>query len=421
MPRNRRNVRRRPEIKEFLASKDFMKIIIVLIAIIILCILISVIRNTREKSILAKEQEELRAQSQEIFSRVSENIEETNKSISESDVIIKISSVGNILCSDEMIEDAYNEENDTYDFSHMFSNVKDLVDVSDIVMGTLETGISTTKVDNQNAPTAFAKAVRESGVNLISIATNHSLDNGVSSFNKTKTNLENAGFDVVGNSKEDTSVLIKEVKGVKIAILSYTCYLDNESALDEDEIENVSIYSEEQVEKDIEYAEEEEVEYICVMIHWGDENLSETVTDEQKEIAEFLLNNGVDLIIGTNPYVVQPIEITQNSKGNSACIAYSMGTYISGLSDEDAKTEMVLNIELRKSGKDGTIYLDRVDYTPIYLLDNGEDADNRFELIDMKETATSYKGDSTDKITRKTYDNLVNGLNKLNRILGVNN
>ena len=58
-----------------------------------------------------------------------------------------------------------------------------------------------------------------------------------------------------------------------------------------------------------------------------------------------------------------------------------------------------------------------MDYTPIYMLDNGENAQDRFKLIDMKSTATSYADGNTNIVTRETYDKLVEGLNRLNDIL----
>ena len=72
---------------------------------------------------------------------------------------------------------------------------------------------------------------------------------------------------------------------------------------------------------------------------------------------------------------------------------------------------------MRKSGKNGKIYLNKVYYTPIYMLDNGENAENRFELIDMKSTATAYAEGNTDIVTRETYDKLIKALNRLNNIL----
>lgn len=419
MARNRRNTRRNNRIKEFLTWRNFCIIIGILILIIIICIGINIGRSINSKIEIAKQQEELDKQSQQIFEEISESIEETNKNISESDSILRISAVGDILCSNDMLEDAYDKESKTYDFSHMFSNITNFVNKSDIVIGTMETGITNSnKYDEKNAPLEFAKAVRDSGVNLVTISHNHSLDNGVEGLQETRENLEKLDFDVVGQKKEDNCIIIKEIKQSKIAFLTYTCFLDDEEKLKKDEIQSVNIYSKKQAKSDIEYAKKQGAQYICVMIHWGDA-ISEVVNSEQKEIADYLVENGVNLIIGSHPSVVQPMEIKQNKEGENVFVAYSIGTYISTLSAKEARTELVLNIELRKSGKDGKIYLNKVDYTPIYMLDNGDKANNRFELMDMKNLAKSYKGDKTDKISKETYEDLIKGLNRLNKILNI--
>lgn len=415
MPRNRRNTRRIKSIKDVLNTKTFLTIVFILLTIIIVCIGINEYKRYEDKKLLAEQKEDLEKQSEEIFSAISADISQTNQNISESDVLIKMSAVGDILCSNEMLEDAYNESTKTYDFSHMFNNVSGFINEADIVMGTMETGIIEGEYNEKNAPMEFARAVKNSGVNLVTISHNHSLDNGVNGLKETRENLEKIGFDVVGDKIEDANaVCIKEVKGTKIAFLTYTCFMDENAG--KEELNCVNMYSEEQVKSDIEYAKENEAEYICVMIHWGDA-ISSTVSDEQKEIADFLVENGVNLILGAHPSVVQPMEVRQNKDGENVFIAYSIGTYISTLSAEEARTELVLNIELRKSGKDGKVYLNKVDYTPIYMLDNGESAENRFELIDMKSTAMEYTNSgSTQTISRETYDKLVEGLNRLNEL-----
>ena len=176
------------------------------------------------------------------------------------------------------------------------------------------------------------------------------------------------------------------------------------------------MYNEEQAKSDINYAKESGAEFICVLFHWGDA-ISETINNDQRKIADFLVENDVDLILGAHPSVVQPMEVRKNADGENVFIAYSIGTYISTLDSEEAKTELVLNIELRKSGKNGKVSLNKVDYTPIYMLDNGINAENRFELIDMKSIATAYSEGDTSIITRETYDKLVSALNRLNEIL----
>ena len=417
MSRNRRHTRRIKSIRDVLNMKTFLIIVGILLVIIVSCIGINEYRRYQDRKLLAEQREELEKQSQELFSQMSTSISETNQSISESDSIIKMSAVGDILCSEAMLQDAYDENTKTYDFSHMFNNVSGFIDDADIIMGTMETGVMEGKYNDKNVPLEFARAVKNSGVNLVTISHNHSLDNGVNGLQETRENLEDIGFDVVGDKLETANaVCIKEVKNTKIAFLTYTCFMDNKAQKTEEELNCVNMYSEEQAKSDIEYAKENGAEYICVMIHWGDA-ISNTVSEEQKSIADFLVDNGVNLIIGAHPSVVQPMEVRQNADGDNVFIAYSIGTYISTLSAEEARTELVLNIELRKSGKDGKVYLNKVDYTPIYMLDNGENAQDRFKLIDMKSTATSYADGNTNIVTRETYDKLVEGLNRLNEVL----
>ena len=113
----------------------------------------------------------------------------------------------------------------------------------------------------------------------------------------------------------------------------------------EEELKCVNTYSEEQVKSDIEYAKENGAEYICVMIHWGDA-ISNTVSKEQKSIADFLVESGVNLIIGAHPSVVQPMEIIKNNEGEDCLVAYSLGDYTSDFRSENSNLELILNIQL---------------------------------------------------------------------------
>ena len=380
MARNRRNVRKINNIKDVLNTKTFLIIVSILLLVIFSSIGINEYRRYQDKEVMAQEREEINKQTKEMFLSLNEKIAQTNKNISESDSIIQMSAVGDILCSQAMLDDGYDKDNNRYDFSHMFGNVSNYIDNADIIMGTMETGIVSSKYNDKRAPKEFAEAVKASGVNLVTIAHNHSLDNGVDGLKETKDNLQDIGFEVVGDKLENSNaVIIKEVKKTKIAFLTYTCLMDNKEKRTNEELNCINMYSKEQAKSDIEYAKKEGAEYICVMIHWGDA-ISNTVNDEQKQIAQFLVDNGVDMILGAHPSVMQDMEVVQNKDGKNVFIAYSIGTYISTLSAQETRTELVLNIELRKSGKDGKVYLNKVDYTQLNMVDNGENAEDRFVL-----------------------------------------
>ena len=416
MARNRRNTRRIRSIRDVLNMRTFLTIVGILMAIIIVCIGINTYKRYEEKSNLAKQKEEIEKQSEAIFTSINQTISKTNQNISESDSYIKMSAVGDILCSEEMLEDAYNSHTKTYNFSHMFSKASGYITDADIIMGTMETGIVDSRYNGERAPVEFARAVKNSGINLVTIAHNHSLDLGVKGVAETKKNLEDIGFDVIGDNSKENALLIKEIKNTKIAFLTYTDLLDNKSSKAKEELESINIYDENKVKQDIEKVKEEGAKYICVMMHWGNA-ITETVSDRQKEIADFLVDQGANLIIGAHPSVVQPMEIRQNKDGKNVFIAYSIGTYISTLQAEEARTELVLNIELRRSGTDGNVYLNKINYTPLYVLDNGYLAENRYQLIDLKSTIANYNSED-GTITEATYDKLVRAMERLNKVLG---
>ena len=416
MSRNRRNVRRH-KITDYLSTKTFLMIVAVLLAIIIVCILINEYKRNEDIKLLAKQKEEIDNMSEQIFVEIGDNISQTNKEILEKNEVIKMSAVGDILCGEAMIKDAYDEEYESYDFTHMFRRVAGYINKADIIMGTMETNFTDGDYTEENAPKEFAKAAKQTGINLVTISHNHSLDKGLKGLKDTKKYLKDMGYDVVGDKLEDEhAVLIRKIKDVNIAFLTYTYGVNSQSSKSKEELDAVSIYSEKQVKSDIKYTKEKGADYICVLIHWG-EAISGEISKQQKQMADFLVDSGVDLILGAHPSVVQPMEVRKNKEGKNVFIAYSIGTYISTLADENAKVELVLNIELVKSGKDGKVYLNKVDYTPIYVLDNGRNSQNRYELIDMKSTASSYASGNTDIVDRNTYNRLVKGLKRLDSIL----
>lgn len=425
--RNRRNTRRKNVILETITNKNFIRISsILLVAIIILFGSIK-IRNYFDKKELAEQARELDKQTGEIFTAMETEIKETNtkKDGIKKTSTAKISAVGDILCQMDMIQDAQNE--DSYDFSYMFDNITKYVKKSDIAIGTLETNFTSNRysgVGKYNTPTEFLTAVKNSGISLVSLAHNHVLDYGEDGLNQTISKIHEKGMSITGiqnneeNENSEFTGNIKEVNGIKIAFLSYTYGLSNENEISEEEKSKVNIFSEELALKDIQYAKENS-NYIIVIMHWGDVN-SSTITDYQNNITGFLVNNDVDMILGSHPSVVEPMKIIQNAEGKNILVAYSLGNYISSLKYENADVELILNIQIAKSEDQEKAVLQKVDYTPIYVLDNGTKSEKRFELKDMKQLAKDYANGDTSKISRKKYDEIIKKLDELQKIVNEN-
>lgn len=416
MSRNRRNKRSSRSILKVMSSKTFITLTIILAIIIVICSVTIFYRNNKEKKILAEQRAELEKNIEAIFEETEKNIANSNNTVRDS--IIRISAVGDILCENSILEDAYDKGTQNYDFTSMFKNMSTFFADSDITVGTMETNYTDNKYSGygqRNSPISFAEALKNIGIDLVSISTNHSLDYGIEGLQETKRALEGIGYDVVGDNLGESRVKIKTIKNTKIAFLSYTYGFENQNSKTKEELDSANIYNSEIAKKDLEYAKEN-ADYSIIIMHWGDA-YSTKPNKEQQNIAKFLVENGADMILGNHASAVQKMEVMQSPEGKNVLVAYSLGNYISGETMDISKIELVLNIELRKSGETGEVVLSKVDYTPIYVLDRGTKAENRYELIDMKGTAKAYAEGNKKIVNKETYNKLVEGLKKLEGII----
>lgn len=416
MSRNRRNKRSSRSILEVMSSKTFITLTIILAIIIVICSVTIFYRNNKEKKILAEQRAELEKNIEAIFEETEKNIANSNNTVRDS--IIRISAVGDILCENSILEDAYDKGTQNYDFTSMFKNMSTFFADSDITVGTMETNYTDNKYSGygqRNSPISFAEALKNIGIDLVSISTNHSLDYGIEGLQETKRALEGIGYDVVGDNLGESRVKIKTIKNTKIAFLSYTYGFENQNSKTKEELDSANIYNSEIAKKDLEYAKEN-ADYSIIIMHWGDA-YSIKPNKEQQNIAKFLVENGADMILGNHASAVQKMEVMQSPEEKNVLVAYSLGNYISGETMDISKIELVLNIELRKSGETGEVVLSKVDYTPIYVLDRGTKAENRYELIDMKGTAKAYAEGNKKIVNKETYNKLVEGLKKLEGII----
>lgn len=417
MPRSRRNKRTLKKIINISALKTFSILSAILLLIIFICLGTVFFRNYKDKQRLAQQRDELNKQIEDIFTETVQNITDSNNT--KRDRIISISAVGDILCENEIIEDGYQKNSKIYNFNSMFQNITSFLKPSDIVIGTMETNFVDEDYSGyglRNSPKEFAEAVKNSGVNLVSISTNHSLDYGINGLQTTKNYLQELWYDTVGDSLGDSRVTIKTVKDTKLAFLSYTCVMEKENSKTDKELQAANMYSDEIAKEDLDYAKEN-ADFIFVIMHWG-EAYSTTPNEEQEKIADFLIENGANVILGNHSAAIQPMEVRQNSEGENVFIAYSLGNYICADNNDTSKVELVLNIQLRKSGEDGKVTLNKVDYTPIYMLYSGKNAENCYELIDMKGVAKAYASGENTSISRETYNKLIEGLELLQKVIG---
>ena len=392
MASNRRKRSRRRNLKLFsISNKTFMIVSCIMLVIIGLSVTIIRLRYDNDVKNLLEEKERIAAEVEEIYTSANEEISSLKDHKANS--IIRISAVGDILCGDLL-------KTHGKEYSNIFTDVTKYLEDADIVLGTYETNVT-------GETEGFAKAVKEAGVDTVSIAHNHSLDLGEEGLNRTNSYLKEIGMDTVGIYKDtpEERVLIVERKKIKIAILAYT-YDDGDSG--------INIYSEELAKADLEYAKQNAA-FTIVMMHWGNVN-SNYISSRQKEQAKFLCDNGADIIIGAHPSAVQNMEVIKNQDGKDCFVAYSIGDFTSDFSNENANLELILNMQVYVD-TEGNSEIYRVDYTPIYMLDKGYKIEkDRFKILDMKQEIANYEFNN-NLLDKDTYEKLVRGIDRLNRIV----
>ena len=344
------------------------------------------------------------------------------------DITINMTVAGDILCHNTNFWDAYVAELDDYDFSYSFEDIKKYFDNADVAIGVLETNfagrdIGYTNYPLFNSPEHLATDLKELGFDILGTANNHCLDKGFSGMVSTLEELDKAGIDHLGTyaTEEDSKeYLIKDVKGIKMAFLTYT-YGTNGIPIPTGKEFSVNITDKEKILADLENVKKENVDVICVNMHWGDE-YSLKPNSNQKDLADFLFENGVDLILGSHTHCLEPMEkrtITmEDGTTKDGFIIYSLGNFMSGQKHENSRQSVILDIQLTKNGETNKISVDSVTYTPIYMYNFYQSGVlQRFKIMDIEAEIEKYESGDTS-IGASMYQTLKSELVNVYEVVG---
>ena len=312
-----------------------IKIIPVLIAIIILALIIIGIIFGIKKI----------ASSKKTTPKKPVVVEEKEK-VSKANLIM----VGDALIHGSVYRDAQRlAGGNGYDFKPQIKYIKEIVKDYDIayynqetILGGTSNGLKLDDYPTFNSPQEVGDAMIDAGFNLVSLATNHTVDSGKQAvLNSREYWNKQEGVQAVGSyssdeEKKELETKVLEINSIKYAMLNYT-YGTNGMPVSNDYLVNVwptdlnlNIVSEdkkyqaykETVKKDIE-AIRDKVDVLIVAMHWGVE-YTHTPTKYEEDMAKFLADNNVDIVIGTHPHVIQPVEWIDDT-----IVFYSLGNFIS--------------------------------------------------------------------------------------------
>lgn len=290
------------------------------------------------------------------------------------DSSVTISMVGDVLLH-EKVSDSGKMDDGSYNYDHLFANVKTDIENADIsivnqevILGGREMGLS--GYPSFNGAFEVGDAIAGAGFDIVLHATNHTIDRGSRAvkncmeFWDTK-HPQIAVLGINSSAEEQQNIYIRTENGIKIAFLNYT-YGTNGIPLPADMPYCVNILEEKKLRQDIALAEEL-ADFTVVLPHWGTEYILEP-DNSQKYWTQVMFECGVDLVIGTHPHVIEPVEMIENDD-HSMLVYYSIGNFInstaqSGKGIANRMVGAIANVKIDRSEDEN---VDIIDYgvTPI--------------------------------------------------------
>jgi len=286
-----------------------------------------------------------------------------------------------------------------YDFSDFFKYIKNYMSSADLAIGNLEVtfgGTQSGKFSGYpafNTPDILADNIKDAGFDFLTTSNNHCYDTGLYGVKRTVSVLKEKGIDYVGTreSEDEKSYRVKNVNGIKLGITSFTfennCDTPGRKSINGNIISTeannlINSFSYSRLDEFYTNAQsiitamkKEGADKVIFYMHWGEEyHLSENTW--QKTIAQKLCNLGVDIIVGSHPHVIEPIDmLTAEGSGNKTVCIYSMGNAISNQRQEIMNPEcttghtedgMLFSYTFEKYS-DGSVALAGVDIIPTWV------------------------------------------------------
>jgi poly-gamma-glutamate synthesis protein (capsule biosynthesis protein) len=280
---------------------------------------------------------------------------------------------GGLLSFQSDISDTvYSKENKTADYRPVLSRIGSKV-YADLNLVTLPQiiNVSDRKYGDAITLSEAADAVQSLGMEQVALASEHILDQGVQGAADTVSALSGSGLSCTGvNVSGASQRRLVPLNGGTVAILSYSEALTAKGRNAQKENAGVlQLFSLDTARADIRWARSQGARCVIVCMYWGKSDAVE-VTRAQKSTAQSLAQMGADIILGTRPSRVLPMEIItctgEDGKARDAFVAYSLGTLLSESREPYDISGILLHLNVF-SDEQGRMHFQGVEYTPTYI------------------------------------------------------
>lgn len=343
---------------------------------------------------------------------------------------VNLNAIGDVMAHEPQLNAQHDPKTNTYSFDNNYNYVSKYIQKADLAIANLETTLAGDSIPYSsyptfNTPDALADALKNAGVDIISTINNHTFDKNDLGVERTLSILKSKNLDVIGTISNalDKNYLIKEVNEISIGItaFSYGEIRDGNKFLNgikvsDNSKDKLNVFDMTNVDNAFNTINNtlkniNNTDIQVLVIHWGEE-YRRTPSEFQTKLAQKLCDSGVDIIIGSHPHVVQPVDMITSTDGNNeTLVIYSLGNFISNQRRELLGTPftedgLMVDIEITKDNE--KTFISKVNCIPTWVNKYNQNGNIVYEVLPIteKENFSSLDNITLDKI-KNSYNNTI--------------
>jgi len=339
-------------------------------------------------------------------------------------VKIHIAAAGDLNVTDKVVWSG--QMSGDFNYTNAFMDVAPILSQADLSILNFEGNVCGAPYGTEtiSAPQQLLEALKNAGVDVLQMANSCSIKNGLLGLTSTLSNIRAAGLEPVGayssaeEFRKSKGYTIYQVDDVKIALVAFTKGVgslglpvgseDCVNLLYEDYYTTYQTINKKAIRSILRAAEAEKPDLTIALLHWGSE-YNEAISDSQKSIASLMLSEGVDVIFGSHPHLVHPIDFDEE---NGTLVAYSLGDFFGDGERGGTNYSIIVDIEVTKDYDTGITKVTDYSYTPIYTLAENQ-CDGFRRVVRIENAMSAYELNFVDKITQECYENMVFAMDRI--------
>ena len=350
---------------------------------------------------------------------VEETVPPTEKRASwdKAPVKIHVAAAGDLNITDKVVWSG--QISGDFNYTNAFMDVAPILSEADLSLLNFEGNVCGAPYGTEtgSAPQQLLEALKNAGVDVLQMANSCSIKNGLMGLTSTLSSIRAAGLEPVGafssadEFRKTKGYSICQVGDVKIALVAFTKGVgslglpvgseDCVNLLYEDYYTTYQTINKKAIRSILRAAEAEKPDLTIAMLHWGSE-YNEEISKSQQDVANLMLSEGVDVIIGSHPHLVHQIDFNEE-KGT--IVAYSLGDFFGDGERGGTNYAIILDIEITKDYDTGVTKVTDYSYVPIYTLAENQ-CDGLRRVIRIENAMSAYELNFVDKITDSCYENM---------------